>query len=77
MAMTATDVVLSDVVPISQDGSENAEVGSAEDARVVCNISPFELGDLLAKPKAPLEEKIRMNKLCGTEAGSAGVSPTS
>ena len=33
MAMAATDVVLSDDVPISQDGSEKAEVGSAEDAR--------------------------------------------
>ena len=34
MAMAATDVVLSDDVPISQAGPEKAEVGSAEVARV-------------------------------------------
>jgi hypothetical protein len=34
MAMAATDVVLSDDVPISQAGPEKAEVGSAEVAQV-------------------------------------------
>ena len=61
MAMAATDEVLSDDVPISQAGSEKAEVGSAEDARVEFGSSdeePSSAADLYARPRGSKSARI-------------------